>query len=168
MALPDAPTGLYWSRRGEVACVDHVPTDAAQQEANGWQPIPSFYRRTLQCQFCAPDRAAIAHPRAPGPCSGEPMPLERPACPYCLSRVVTDVQRMPCQAEFKCTSCGKRWCETLEPSPTIPYYSPGPSQETASRTCGPAIAMPTSVTEPLRQNIGAENATPEDFSVRRS
>ena len=64
MALPSSPTGLYWSLRGEVACIDHVPTDPAQQKGNGWQPIPITYRGTFQCQHCSPDRKALADSEA--------------------------------------------------------------------------------------------------------
>ena len=61
--LSNSPTNLYWSLRGEVACIEHVPADAPQQTAGGWQPIPITYQGTFQCQYCAPDHSALAHPR---------------------------------------------------------------------------------------------------------
>jgi len=62
--LLESPTGLYWSIRGEVACVNHVPPGAAQRTADGWQPIPFAYDGTFQCQNCSADHTVLAHPRA--------------------------------------------------------------------------------------------------------
>jgi hypothetical protein len=62
--LLESPTHLYWSTRGEVACIDHLPAAPEQRTADGWQPIPLSYNGTFQCQHCSPDHAALAHPRA--------------------------------------------------------------------------------------------------------
>jgi hypothetical protein len=60
--LPESPTGLYWSIRGEVACAKHVP-DGERWKSDGWQPLPISYRGALQCQHCAPDHTAIVNRR---------------------------------------------------------------------------------------------------------
>ena len=75
MALPETPTGLYWSIRGEVACIKHAP-DGDRWTTEGWKPIPMTYRGTFQCQHCAPDHTAVTHPRPhrrkPTPESSDP------------------------------------------------------------------------------------------------
>jgi hypothetical protein len=62
MPLPDTSTGLYWSIRGEVACMKHAPTDD-RWSREGWKKIPKHYRNRFQCQHCAPDHAAIVDSR---------------------------------------------------------------------------------------------------------
>ena len=62
MTLPETPTGLYWSIRGEVACMNHVP-DGNRWTAEGWKPVPESQRGTFHCQHCAPEHTALAHPR---------------------------------------------------------------------------------------------------------
>ena len=65
MTLPDTPTGLYWSIRGEVACINHTP-DGDRWTDEGWKPVPVNYAEIFQCQHCAPDHTALAHPRKGG------------------------------------------------------------------------------------------------------
>jgi CheY-like chemotaxis protein len=49
------PTGLFWSKRGDVACAAHVPErDSSQWTAGGWRPIyEADHTRPYRCQFCA-------------------------------------------------------------------------------------------------------------------
>jgi CRP-like cAMP-binding protein len=57
--LPDSPTALYWSLRGEVACSAHTPDPCCSQwMAEGWQPLPKSSQgirgSRYQCQHCSP------------------------------------------------------------------------------------------------------------------
>ena len=63
---PLSPTGLYWSFRGEVACVDHAPSvHDPRWNLEGWAPVTARSgteqgtRFEYQCQHCAPDGRAI-------------------------------------------------------------------------------------------------------------
>jgi CheY-like chemotaxis protein len=64
-AVPHDPTEpvLVWSRRGEVACVNHAPErDSDRWTAEAWQPLPPRVvngRVRYQCQYCA--GTPIAH-----------------------------------------------------------------------------------------------------------
>jgi hypothetical protein len=62
MSFPETPTCLYWSIRGEVACMNHVP-DGERRTAEGWKAIPETHSGDFQCQHCAPDHVALAQPR---------------------------------------------------------------------------------------------------------
>ena len=64
-ALPYADS-LYWSRRGEVACVAHAPEPAsARWTAEQWAPIPMKAMRRqgalYQCQHCSASGRPINH-----------------------------------------------------------------------------------------------------------
>ncbi len=55
---------LYWSRRGEIACVLHAPADGSDRWiAEQWQRLPDLEGRRIvyQCQHC--DKRAIQHTR---------------------------------------------------------------------------------------------------------
>lgn len=59
-------TRLYWSIRGEVACVTHSPEpDDPRWFIEGWQLMPSSSADSkpsrYQCQHCSPDGRAIVH-----------------------------------------------------------------------------------------------------------
>lgn len=49
-------TGLFWSKRGEVACADHAPRlEEPRWRAEGWRAIlsPDMKRLAYRCQHCA-------------------------------------------------------------------------------------------------------------------
>jgi CheY-like chemotaxis protein len=54
--------GLFWSRRGEVACVTHAPAaDSPRWLDEQWSPVQRVSTRvTYQCQHCANDHGPIA------------------------------------------------------------------------------------------------------------
>ena len=56
---PESPIHLYWSIRGEVACINHAPK-SEQWNTERWQVLPATYRATFQCQHCSPDHIALA------------------------------------------------------------------------------------------------------------
>jgi len=67
MMLPPSSTGLYWSVRGQVACLEHVSKiHETQWIGDGWQPLPRLsqghHGLRYQCQYCSPDHTAIVHP----------------------------------------------------------------------------------------------------------
>jgi CheY-like chemotaxis protein len=48
-------THLYWSRKGEIACARHAPSEGSVRWVDhGWQPMPDFGVRMAryQCQHC--------------------------------------------------------------------------------------------------------------------
>jgi DNA-binding response OmpR family regulator len=55
---------LFWSRRGEVACANHIPANGSPRwTEEGWCRITSHVSRhqiAYQCQHCAADRSPIA------------------------------------------------------------------------------------------------------------
>src|SRR5687768_2899504 len=61
--------GLFWSKRGEVACQAHAPTfDAHRWQAEGWCAIPEAARRQrlpYQCPRCAADGRMHRHAHRP-------------------------------------------------------------------------------------------------------
>ena len=62
----ESPTGLYWSVRGSVLCVDHArEVDDARWTVEAWEPLPrssqGFAGSRYQCQRCSPDGTALAH-----------------------------------------------------------------------------------------------------------
>lgn len=67
----DAPRhtdALYWSRRGEVACVMHAPErDSSRWPEEQWAPMPATAMRRhgigYQCQHCSASGRPIAHRR---------------------------------------------------------------------------------------------------------
>ena len=66
MMMPTSPTGLYWSVRGQVACLEHAARlTEAEWLAEGWQPLPVSSQGhrgpRYQCQFCSPQQAAVVH-----------------------------------------------------------------------------------------------------------
>jgi hypothetical protein len=63
---PASANNLYWSIRGEVACVKHAP-DGERWTSERWAPLPISYSHTLQCQHCAPDHTAIVQSRTEPP-----------------------------------------------------------------------------------------------------
>jgi CheY-like chemotaxis protein len=55
---------LYWSKRGEIACVRHAPEEESDRwQAERWQLLPAMEGRRIvyQCQHC--DKRAIQHAR---------------------------------------------------------------------------------------------------------
>ena len=49
--------GLFWSKRGVVACATHAPAPASENwKLQGWQQVPAWRQTVkltiLQCQFC--------------------------------------------------------------------------------------------------------------------
>lgn len=79
---PDTPTGLYWSIRGHVACVEHadqIPDGLWTSER--WAPLPLSSQgvrgRTYECQTCSPSntairRAQLTHPGEESPSLNAP------------------------------------------------------------------------------------------------
>ena len=64
--LPESPSGLYWSIRGEVACPDHASRISNDRwKSEGWVPLPTSsqgYRgMQFRCQHCSPGRTALVH-----------------------------------------------------------------------------------------------------------
>jgi CheY-like chemotaxis protein len=69
--------GLFWSRRGEVACATHAPdAGSAQWREEGWAPMVrngSNTRVFYQCQHCPGHESAIDRSRRrPGPQGSTP------------------------------------------------------------------------------------------------
>ena len=73
-ATPDAAVGplyadaLYWSRRGEVACLMHAPErDSQRWPQEQWAPMPTHAMRRhgieYQCQHCSASGRPIARHR---------------------------------------------------------------------------------------------------------
>ena len=73
-ATPDAaeaslhPEALYWSRRGEIACVMHAPArDSSRWPQEQWAPMSmaAIHRHGIkyQCQHCAASGSPIARRR---------------------------------------------------------------------------------------------------------
>jgi CheY-like chemotaxis protein len=84
------PTGLFWSRHGEVACADHAPqSDAQRWRREGWRAIhPTELKRlSYRCQHCAGTPI--------GRSTDKPVPLvlnvdDRPATLYLRDRILRD------------------------------------------------------------------------------
>lgn len=73
---PDSSTGLYWSIRGTVLCVQHAKdVDDNRWSGEGWEALPNssqgFHGTSYQCQRCSPDGTALADAsgRPPSPFS---------------------------------------------------------------------------------------------------
>ena len=83
-------TPLYWSRKGEIMCVEHAPeTASARWTEEGWQSVPEVAGRRVkyQCQVCG--RRAIHH--QPTRLPERPHILnvdDRPASLYARDRVL--------------------------------------------------------------------------------
>ena len=83
-----ASTGLFWSRRGEVACADHAPqADPVRWRGEAWRAIhvSEMKRLEYRCQHCA--GTPIGHG------SAKPVPLvlnvdDRPATLYVRDRIL--------------------------------------------------------------------------------
>ena len=83
-----APTGLFWSKRGEVACADHAPqSDKDRWRAEGWRAIlPAEMKRLeYRCQHCAGTPIGHGAPK--------PVPLvlnvdDRPSTLYVRDRIL--------------------------------------------------------------------------------
>lgn len=83
---------LFWSRKGEVACLDHAPArDSSRWSAEGWREIAPGEdpRVRYQCQHCA--KRAIQHrSRQPSP-DAAPLVLnvdDQPANLYARDRTL--------------------------------------------------------------------------------
>jgi CheY-like chemotaxis protein len=81
---------LFWSRKGEIACPAHAPSQRSDRwDIEGWQPMPDFGVRMAryQCQHC--DGVPLrAFPRSGGEA---PMVLnvdDRPASLYVRNRAL--------------------------------------------------------------------------------
>lgn len=60
---PESSTGLYWSIRGSVLCLEHVnEIDDHRWGVEEWEPLPESSQgfRHYQCQRCSPDGTALA------------------------------------------------------------------------------------------------------------
>ena len=83
-------TPLYWSRKGEIMCVEHAPeTASARWTEEGWQSVPDVAGRRVkyQCQVCG--QRAIHH--QPTRLPERPHILnvdDRPASLYARDRVL--------------------------------------------------------------------------------
>ena len=68
---PPSPTGLYWSRRGDVACAAHAPkTTDHEWTADVWKPLIPVHPKTgprYRCRRC--HGSLIEHAR-PAPYQG--------------------------------------------------------------------------------------------------
>ena len=66
-AASAAVTGLFWSRRGEIACADHAPeADSSRWHDERWAPIPpaaDSHRIAYRCQHCPGDGSPIDRSR---------------------------------------------------------------------------------------------------------
>jgi CheY-like chemotaxis protein len=62
-----AVTGLFWSRRGEIACAEHAPeADSTRWHDERWAPIPpaaDSHRIAYRCQHCPGDGSPIDRSR---------------------------------------------------------------------------------------------------------
>jgi CheY-like chemotaxis protein len=83
---------LYWSKRGEIACVLHAPVEGSDRwNAERWQLLPEIEGRRIvyQCQHC--DKRAIQHTRRT-PLGSKPALIlnvdDRPANLYARDRVL--------------------------------------------------------------------------------
>ena len=56
--VPESPGRLYWSSRGEVACINHAPK-GEQWSTGRWQALPATYGDTFLCRHCSPDQIAL-------------------------------------------------------------------------------------------------------------
>jgi CheY-like chemotaxis protein len=82
------PTGLFWSKRGEVACADHAPqSDVGRWRAERWRPILEAEMKRLEyrCQHCAGTPIGHGAPK--------PVPLvlnvdDRPSMLYVRDRIL--------------------------------------------------------------------------------
>ena len=81
---------LYWSRKGEIMCVEHAPdTSSLRWTEEGWQSVPDVAGRRVkyQCQVCG--QRAIQH--QPTRLPERPHVLnvdDRPASLYARDRVL--------------------------------------------------------------------------------
>ena len=81
-------TGLFWSKRGEIACADHAPQgDATRWRGEGWRPILHVELKRLEyrCQHCAGTPIGHGAPK--------PVPLvlnvdDRPSTLYLRDRIL--------------------------------------------------------------------------------
>ena len=65
--LPASLNLLYWSIRGEVACIEHTPDpDDPRWTIEAWAPVPvsssNIQGSRYQCQHRAADGRALVHP----------------------------------------------------------------------------------------------------------
>jgi CheY-like chemotaxis protein len=62
--------GLFWSRRGEVACMDHAPDATSERwREERWAAIPASAGHTriaYRCQYCSGDSSPIDRSRRTG------------------------------------------------------------------------------------------------------
>jgi CheY-like chemotaxis protein len=83
-------TPLYWSRKGEILCVDHVlDTASPRWTEDGWQAVPEMAGRRVkyQCQVCG--RRAIQHQTSKLPERPHILNVDdRPASLYARDRVL--------------------------------------------------------------------------------
>ena len=83
------PNKLLWSRKGEIACVDHAPAGNTERwTAERWQEIPTIEGRriTYQCQHCSAGPISRA-----GRAGVAPLILnvdDRPASLYARDRIL--------------------------------------------------------------------------------
>ena len=59
---PPSLSGLYWSVRGTVLCVDHAGKLTNEEwQRDAWAPLPEAAQPArYQCQRCAPDGLALS------------------------------------------------------------------------------------------------------------
>jgi CheY-like chemotaxis protein len=82
--------GLFWSKKGEVACRDHAPAQGSERwTTEGWRPIllAEVGRITYRCQHCA----GTPYDRARG--KAAPLVLnvdDRPASLYLRDRILRE------------------------------------------------------------------------------
>ena len=61
------PTGLFWSHRGEIACMDHAPDATSERwRHERWAPLPRDAGRgriVYRCQHCSDDGSPIDRSR---------------------------------------------------------------------------------------------------------
>jgi CheY-like chemotaxis protein len=83
-------TGLFWSRKGEVACGDHAPeASSSRWTAEGWRSIlpEEVGRMTYRCQHCEGTPHGRSRPAKPA----APLVLnvdDRPATLYWRDRIL--------------------------------------------------------------------------------
>jgi two-component system, chemotaxis family, chemotaxis protein CheY len=60
-AVQEADEGLFWSRRGEIACALHAPSpDTSRWQEEGWSAIRRAHARiAYQCQHCSGTRPIV-------------------------------------------------------------------------------------------------------------
>ena len=136
LTRPESSSGLYWSKRGEIACPQHAPEAADRRwAAEGWQPLKppqQFKEWRYACVHChgtlfnrhRPATAAKQQPDAakPGlpPRGGVPThdPFLPVPCPKCSYKHVSLYLSSATALTNKCPYCAFCWSVEIAALPT--------------------------------------------------